>query len=73
MSSTKQMSSKAGSVCCFMPVSCSAYSPILKIEKIYSSEKSSDFHRTTRLYIPDDRTVRYRKTPFFSHTIHNKA
>jgi hypothetical protein len=29
----------------------------LKMEAIFSSETSVDFHRTTRRYIPEDRTL----------------
>lgn len=42
----------------FMLVSCLAYYSILKMETIYSSERSVDFHPTTRLYVPGDRTLR---------------
>jgi hypothetical protein len=38
-------------------VSCSAYSSILKMEAIYSSETSIDFQRTTWRYIPEDSIV----------------
>jgi hypothetical protein len=38
----------------FTPVSCSAYSLTLKMEKICSSETSVHFQRTTRRYIPED-------------------
>jgi hypothetical protein len=40
----------------FTPVSCSAYSSILKMEATCSSEKSVDFQRTTQRYIPEDIT-----------------
>jgi hypothetical protein len=40
----------------FTLVSCSAYSSTLKTEAIYSSETLVDFQRTTRRYIPEDRT-----------------
>jgi hypothetical protein len=43
---------------CFMLVSCLAYSSILKMEAIRSSETSIDFHRTTRHYIREDRTLK---------------
>jgi hypothetical protein len=36
---------------------CSAYSSTLKLEAICSSETSVDFQRTTRRYIPKDRTL----------------
>jgi hypothetical protein len=41
----------------FTIVSCSAYSSILKIEAIFSSETSADIQRTTRLYIPENSTL----------------
>jgi hypothetical protein len=31
------------------------------MEEIYSSEKSVDFQRTTRRYIPEDRTLQLKK------------
>jgi hypothetical protein len=37
-----------------MLVSCVAYSSILKMEGICSSEKSADYQRTMRLYSPED-------------------
>jgi hypothetical protein len=40
---------------CFMLASCLAYSSILKMEVICSSEMSDDFQRTTR-HIPGGRT-----------------
>jgi hypothetical protein len=40
---------------CFMLVSCSTYSSTLKMEEIYWSETSVDFHQTTRRYIPENR------------------
>jgi hypothetical protein len=42
---------KAGS----WPVFCLAYSSILKMEAICSSETSVDFQQTTRRYISEDR------------------
>jgi hypothetical protein len=42
---------------CFMIVSCLAYSSILKMEAICSSETLVDFHPTTRRYIPEDITL----------------
>jgi hypothetical protein len=45
-----------------MLVPCLAYSSTPKIELICSSETSVDFHRTTRRYIPDDRTI-YLRSP----------
>jgi hypothetical protein len=41
----------------FMLVSCLAYSSTVKIEATCSSETSVEFHRTTRRYIPEDRTL----------------
>jgi hypothetical protein len=42
---------------CFMLVSCLAYSSTLKMEARCFSETSVDFQRTTRRYIPEDRTL----------------
>jgi hypothetical protein len=42
---------------CLILVSRLAYSPILMLEAIYSSETSVDFQRTTHRYIPDDGTL----------------
>jgi hypothetical protein len=39
---------------CFMVVTFLTYSSILKMEATCSSEKSVDFHWTTRRYIPED-------------------
>jgi hypothetical protein len=44
-------------VACFMLVYCLAYSSTLKMEAICSSETSVYFHRTTRRYMPEDRTL----------------
>jgi hypothetical protein len=41
----------------FMLVSCSVYSPTLKMEATCSSETSVDFQRTTWCYIPEDSTL----------------
>jgi hypothetical protein len=41
----------------FTLVSFSDASSILKMEAIFSSEKSVDFQRTTRRYIPEDSTL----------------
>jgi hypothetical protein len=41
----------------FTLLSCLVYSSTLKMEAIFSSETSLDFQRTTRLYIPVDRTL----------------
>jgi hypothetical protein len=38
-------------------VFCLAYSSILKMEAVCSSETSVEFQRTTRRYIPEDRTL----------------
>jgi hypothetical protein len=43
----------------FTLVSCLAYSSTLKMEATSSSEKSVDFERTTRRYIPEHRTLVY--------------
>jgi hypothetical protein len=42
---------------CFTLVSFLAYSSTLKMEATCSSEMSLDFQRTTRCYIPEDRTL----------------
>jgi hypothetical protein len=42
---------------CFMLVSCLAYSSTLKIEVTCSYKMSVDFQRTTRCYVPQDRTL----------------
>jgi hypothetical protein len=39
-------------------ISCFAHSSTLKMEVIYSSEKSIDFHRTPLRYIPEEGTLR---------------
>jgi hypothetical protein len=41
----------------FTLVSCVTYSSTLKAEAICSSETSINFQRSTRLYIPEDRTL----------------
>jgi hypothetical protein len=41
----------------FTLVSCLVYSSTLKMEATYSSKTSVDFQRTTRRYIPEDRTL----------------
>jgi hypothetical protein len=43
---------------CFMMASCLAYSSILKVVVIFSSEISVDFQWTSRCCAPEDRTVR---------------
>jgi hypothetical protein len=48
-----------------MLVSCLAYSATLKIEAICSSERSVDFQRTARRYIPEDRTLRILRSEVF--------
>jgi hypothetical protein len=45
---------------CYMLVSCLAYSSALRMEATYSSGKYVDFHRTTRLYIREDRNLQQR-------------
>jgi hypothetical protein len=42
-------------------VYCLAYSSTLKMEATCSSEKSVDFQRITRRYIPEDRTVQFSR------------
>jgi hypothetical protein len=49
---------------CFKLASCWAYSSILKMWAIWSSETSVEFQRTTRRHIPEDRTLQY--TEIFS-------
>jgi hypothetical protein len=44
---------------CFMLVFCLAYSTPLTMEAIYFAETSVDFHRTTRHYILEDRTLNH--------------
>jgi hypothetical protein len=39
---------------CFLVVSSLVYSPILKIETVYSSEASLNFYQSTRRQIPED-------------------
>jgi hypothetical protein len=41
-----------------MPVSCLAYSSIVKMVATCSSQTSVDFQRTTWRYIPDKRTLK---------------
>jgi hypothetical protein len=50
---------KAGGKPAFTQVSSSAYSSTLMKEVISSSEKSVDFQRTTRRYIPEDGTLHF--------------
>jgi hypothetical protein len=38
-------------------ICCSAYSSIVKMEAVCSSETPVDFQRTTRRYIPEDSTL----------------
>jgi hypothetical protein len=40
-----------------MLVSCLAFSSVMKIEEICSSERSVAFHRNTRCYIPEDSSL----------------
>jgi hypothetical protein len=42
---------------CFTLLSCMAYSPIQKMEATCSSETSVNLQRSTRRYIPEDRTL----------------
>jgi hypothetical protein len=58
---------KQSSATCFTLVSCLACSLALKMEVTYSSEMSVDFQRTTRRYIPEDRTL--QKVVFVSWAI----
>jgi hypothetical protein len=39
---------------CFLLVSCTVYFSTLKMEVVFSSETSLDFHHTTLRYIPED-------------------
>jgi hypothetical protein len=50
-------SSETPFAACFRLASYLASSSSLNIQVICSSETSADFHRTTRCYIPDDRTL----------------
>jgi hypothetical protein len=43
----------------FTLLSCLTYSSILKMKATCSSETSVDIQRTTRRYIPEDRTLHY--------------
>jgi hypothetical protein len=49
-------------VACSILVPRSAYSPILKMEAIFSFETSVDFQRTIRRHVPEDRTK--KQTPW---------
>jgi hypothetical protein len=51
----KQAASRDLLAACLMMVSCVAYSSTLKMETLCSSETSVDFHRTTWLYIIDEK------------------
>jgi hypothetical protein len=46
---------------CFMLISCVAYCAAMKMEVIYPSETSVDFHQTNRRYITEDWTVQENK------------
>jgi hypothetical protein len=50
---------------CFMLISCLAYSSTMMMEATYYSDMSVHFQRTTRLYIPEDRTFKELVTGFF--------
>jgi hypothetical protein len=50
------VSTSKKSVCCFFLVYCLAYSSILKMEDVCSSETSVDFDQNTLCYIPEDKT-----------------
>jgi hypothetical protein len=52
-----QLRSRALLATCFMLASCLAYSSILKMEVICSSETSVAFQWTARRYIPEDRSL----------------
>jgi hypothetical protein len=54
----------------FTLVSCLAYSSILKMESTYSSETSVDFQRTTRRYVPEDRTCSATMSFLYVPNIH---
>jgi hypothetical protein len=49
--------------------SCSAYSPIVKMEATFSSETSVDIQRTTRRYIPEDRILHNHRCKNFKSYI----
>jgi hypothetical protein len=51
----------------FVLVSCLAYSSALKVEAIFSSERSFDFYRTTQCYIPEDRILHTNKLDIYLH------
>jgi hypothetical protein len=49
------------SACYLLPlVSCLAYSSTLKVDATSSSETSVNFQRTTRRYIPEERTLQFQ-------------
>jgi hypothetical protein len=45
----------------FVLVYCLTYSLTLKMEATYSSETSTNFQRTTRRYIPEDKNLLYHR------------
>jgi hypothetical protein len=47
---------------CFMIISCLTYSSTLKTDVIYSYETTTDCHRTTYYFIPEDRTPNLVRT-----------
>jgi hypothetical protein len=53
-----------------MQVSLFAWSLTLKMEVIYSSETSVDFHRTTRRYMPGDILYSHNYEDFKSNQLH---
>jgi hypothetical protein len=50
---------------CFLLVSCLNYSWTLEMEATFYSETSDNFHRTTRRFIPEDRTRMEAKNQAF--------
>jgi hypothetical protein len=60
----------------FMLVSCLSYIYTLKMEALFSSETSIDFHRNTSCYIVDDRTLRIQFGPSINvraQSVHTKC
>jgi hypothetical protein len=64
----QETSVKAGTKQNLTLVPCLGYSWNLTTEEICSSETSVDFQRTTRRYIPEDRT-QYKKNTWYSGSI----
>jgi hypothetical protein len=67
----QEMSMKQGQqaesiVTCFMTVSCCSYYSVLKMEATCLSETSTDFQRTTQLYMPE-----YANTTLSNHGCEN--